>query len=114
MGGLFDDDGVECARPGEGNSRGSTPLAKVTENFYRPDCDTPLSPDQGRALWRKLRGNGFNPCSIKAGSKAPFGDEWGPRALAEGSAWTAEAPGIGLVCGGLDQNGKSLRPSRMA
>ena len=57
-------------------------------------------------MWERLRRNGYAACSIKAGSKAPFGKEWQKKAFHEVTGWIAHAPGIGLVCGNLDQNGK--------
>jgi uncharacterized protein (DUF927 family) len=84
----------------------SVSVDQVAPKFCRPDRRTPLSPGEGRVLWGNLRRNGYAPCSIKAGSKRPFGNAWQKRAFEVASAWTADAPGIGLGCGGLDQNGK--------
>ncbi len=90
----------------EGDGLNEAAHAEVTAKFCRPDRTTPLSQPEGRALCQKLRGNGYNPCSVKLGSKAPFGEGWQKRAFEDASTWTAKAPGIGLVCGGLDQNGE--------
>jgi hypothetical protein len=53
----------------------------VTRNFCCPDRTTPLSSDEVAVLWERLRRNGYATCSIKAGSKKPFGREWQKNAL---------------------------------
>jgi hypothetical protein len=79
----------------------------VTQQFCRPDRATPLAPLEGAALLLRLRYNGYAPCSILPGSKAPVGEAWQKKAFNDSTGWTVAAPGIGLVCGGLNENGAS-------
>jgi putative DNA primase/helicase len=79
--------------------------SSLTQEFCHPDRTTPLSPDEGAALWQALRRNEYVPCAIKPGSKRPSGNGWQKQAFEETTAWSVRAPGIGLVCGDLNQNG---------
>ena len=103
--GIFSGDHGEAAY-GDGLSDAAP--SDVTTKFCRADRTMPLSPQEGRELWQKLRGNRYNACSIKIGSKAPFGVGWQKRAFEDASEWRPEAPGIGLVCGGLDPSGEPV------
>lgn len=78
----------------------------VVNSFCHPDRKDALNSQEGRVLWHALRTNGYHPCSVYSASKRPAGDGWQTRAFDESTMWTAKAPGIGLVCGGLNGSGK--------
>ena len=77
----------------------------ITSSFCRPDRRTPLDQADNALLDQRIRANGYADCPLRAGGKAPFGDGWQRAAFTAPPSWTPNAPGLGVVMGGLDGEG---------
>jgi len=80
----------------------------VTVSFCRPDRRTPLDQADNALLDQRIRANGYADCPLRAGGKAPFGDGWQRAAFTAPPSWTPNAPGLGVVMGALDAEGRPV------
>ncbi len=86
-------------------------LERTIAAFCKKGRTAVLTPEEGSALWKACRANGYRCVGIKAGEKRPAEKAWNAK---DHPIWTPALPGIGIVAGGLhpterDKEGWPLR-----
>ena len=91
--------------PNQSDGFHAAAIPSVTREFCRPERTTTLSPNEGAALWRVLRRNGYVAVESSPGQNAPPVMAGRSKPFSRDDCVDRSRPGIGLVCGNLDQNG---------